>query len=430
MNKQQLYAARLTITHFFPFFSSMCSLIRFHEVPGLNTFACDSYAKVYYDPSLDWAQEEVNLALLHEVCHLVRFHNQRGEHILQDSGALVPDVWNWGTDCEINGPLAELCEVSDKFQFRHGYGVFPSNFQLKNGLLAEQYYDYIMEQNGLSDHVKKMIDHLKEHGPDCGSASGGDARGYEVRDHTDPSDDQLGKAAKDASRDVKKWSKSGGPQPQRDPQQPRQPAKKGRWRNKNKENDRGGEGREEGGRDPGTGGGDFDLSSLPAILSSKMWLDRMRKTVNEFLRLRNYGYARPNRRYRNDPFILPGNRNPAPPFVAMIVDVSGSIMQRSAHQAFKLGDQLTKLGIRVRVVACDDGAIEVRVGDAAYGGGGTRLVEGFNYINENFPRPDVCLVISDGECWDWGDDPGYPVVMFTWSQMGPAWMKHVSMPVL
>lgn len=406
MHRRDLEDSRLVIVQAFPFLASMASLIRFKEVKGLNTVGCDKTGQVYYDPDLHWSKEEVNLGLLHEVCHLVNLHFPRWEVMADKLGKKIEklngQVLNISGDCEINPPLYELSLIDHRFRFRNGYGVFPGQFGLKAGLTSEQYYEKLMKQ------VNDTVDAMKKAGlhADCGSAADGQKREWEdEEDGSGPSQEQLEQAAQDAGQEMAEWGAEvkGGVE---------------------------GKGARQEGSKAGKGHHGFNLSALPRLMTSKLWLDTIRKTLNEYLRLKGSGYARPNRRYRLDPLILPG-RQYQPANVAAIVDVSGSINERSAHQAFKLGAQLRGLGIRLRIVACDDHAQEITsTTTAAYGGGGTQLSKGLDLIDRTMPDTDVCIVISDGETYPWGEKRRYPVVLFTWSEGGAEWMKTIRMPVL
>lgn len=399
MNKLDLDTARLHIIQTFPFLAHMASLLRFKEVKGLGTVGCDQKAKIYYDPDLKWDSSEINMGLLHEVLHLIFLHFPRWQTQEAESGEkLIHQVANIAGDCEINPALDKLAQVDNHFRFRSGYGVFPAHFNMGNGLTAEQYYERLMKNAVQVDVVVKG----KGLHSDCGSAADGNKRDHEddPSEGSGPSEEQLEHAASQAGEELEAWAAEVQ-----------------------------GEDEAEGSK-AGKGHTGFKLDTLPTVMTSKYWLDMIRKTLNEHLRLKGYGYARPNRRYRLDPFILPGRQYQVAN-VAALVDVSGSINEKSARQAFKLGAQLRGLGIKLRVVACDDHAMEVTSNTkSAYGGGGTTLSRGLDLIDQTMPDTDVCICISDGETHPWGEKRRYPVILFTWGREGAEWMKTIRMPVL
>lgn len=73
--------------------------------PGLGTLAVDMYWRMYYDPAFlkDKTIEEVATVVMHELCHLVFRHHQRGRFLLGDTCKAAENRdWQWGTDVAIN----------------------------------------------------------------------------------------------------------------------------------------------------------------------------------------------------------------------------------------------------------------------------------------------------------------------------------------
>lgn len=404
--ESKLWNARLTINQIFPFYAALMYLVRFHSRPGIGTLACDQRANVYYDPDLTWNQQEINYVFLHEVNHLARLHFKRWELKGEaDETDLNPIISNLAADCEINGETYEICNLSERFEFPAG-GILPTTFNMPDKQLAETYYDLLIRR------AKKEQQLFNKSHTDCGSAADGQPRDYEIPpDQSSNSDSKVENAAGQVADELRKWKKEVDNSNKKD----RDGQSKGDKSNP-------------GGRQAGDEQGEIQLSALPQLLKSRMWLDRIRQTINEYRRLRTYGYSRPNRRYYNPPFIMPG-RQYTYPTISFLCDVSGSINMTSAHQSFRVIDQLKGLGIKCRIFACDTRAFEVKDRHAAYTGGGTHLPTGLELIKSTVPETDLCIIISDGQT-GWDDKPHFPVVMFSWDEEGPSWMKTIMMPEL
>lgn len=396
----KLFNARLIINQIFPFYSSILTKVRFRPKEGIGTLACDSQARVYYDPALTWNQAEINFVLLHEIGHLVKLHFQRWEHKEGDEGKKVNHkIANIAGDCEINNEAYQICHLDpDNFQFPQG-GQLPTHYGLPDKHLAEYYYDELMKS------AKKITVTI-----DCGSAADGMARDYEDGDDgTGLSQEELEDIAAQVQEELDRWGRE---------------VKNSEASTSTSESDKKRHAKGIGNR-PEAG----SFSILPALLKGRIWLDRARKVINEYTRLKVWGFARPNRRYSNPPFIMPG-RGYHTPQVAFLCDVSGSINMTSAHQGFKVIDQLKGLGIKCRIFACDTRAFEVTDRSAVYTGGGTHLPAGLELIQNTMgSNVDLCIVISDGQT-SWDTRPPFPVVMLTWDEEGPKWMRTIKMPEL
>ncbi|WP_246023326.1 vWA domain-containing protein [Nocardia yunnanensis] len=120
----------------------------------------------------------------------------------------------------------------------------------------------------------------------------------------------------------------------------------------------------------------------------------------------DYTYGRPARRAAGTPgLVLPSLRR-TPPRVTMIIDTSGSVSDAELGSALLETAAVTRtVGGRrdlVRVLSCD---VAARVADplcraegiALIGGGGTDLRAGFAKALRAQPRPDVLVVLTDGQ---------------------------------
>jgi predicted metal-dependent peptidase len=120
----------------------------------------------------------------------------------------------------------------------------------------------------------------------------------------------------------------------------------------------------------------------------------------------DYSYARPSRRQSASPqVVLPSMRRPVPR-VAVVVDTSGSVDDGLLAQALGEVDGV------LRSLAVGDGNVTVLAVDAAVqavstvraardvrlaGGGGTDMELGIQAALETRPRPDLVVLLTDGE---------------------------------
>lgn len=120
----------------------------------------------------------------------------------------------------------------------------------------------------------------------------------------------------------------------------------------------------------------------------------------------DYSYGRPSRRSAGVPrAVLPSLRR-IPPRVSVIIDTSGSVSDSELGSALLEVAAISRaLGGRrdlVSVVPCDAAARDVHQmcraeGIELVGGGGTDLRTGFTRALGARPRPDVVVVLTDGQ---------------------------------
>ena len=151
----------------------------------------------------------------------------------------------------------------------------------------------------------------------------------------------------------------------------------------------------------------------------------------------DYSYRKPSRRQGqvgNGKVILPSLRRPVPS-VAVVVDTSGSIDDAMLSQALaEISGILKSLGQREGVhVLSVDAQVHAcrkvfRTGQVQLtGGGGTDMGEGIEAATKLRPRPQVCVVITDGYT-PWPDTPprGMKVIVaLTGDGNTPEWAKTI-----
>lgn len=117
-----------------PYYRRALTALTLVESEDISTMGVDKFWRLYFSPKFVTALTTANLAkviVLHEVEHLLRNHSERKKERLGRR-------WNIAADMEINDDTApgDLPE-----------GVYPENFNLKPGLLTEEYYSLLPEEN-------------------------------------------------------------------------------------------------------------------------------------------------------------------------------------------------------------------------------------------------------------------------------------------
>nr|MCU0264806.1 VWA-like domain-containing protein [Actinomycetes bacterium] len=167
----------------------------------------------------------------------------------------------------------------------------------------------------------------------------------------------------------------------------------------------------------------------------------VRRAVSWTAGQQDFTYTRPSRRQAAAPRVrLPGMRRPVPA-VAVVLDTSGSVDDAMLAQALGEVDGALRgsgvAGETVTVVTCDAAvqtvgrvrsAREVALG----GGGGTELRHGIAAVAAQRPRPDVLVVLTDGETpWPPAPLPGTVTVTALLGRRGdplpatPPWAVRV-----
>jgi len=129
----KLQAARVRCSQQRPYLTSLLLRLNPIAVEGLGTLGVDKYARLYFDPKLDWTVPQFATVLYHECCHILRDHAGRGESLnvpIEDQ-----KTWNVCGDAEINDDIE--AEGGAEWPFPP---VMPSVLKQAAGLFAEEYY--------------------------------------------------------------------------------------------------------------------------------------------------------------------------------------------------------------------------------------------------------------------------------------------------
>jgi len=353
----KVYAARLYAVRARPYLATALYALHIVESTRVPTIGVDRYWRCYVSPAFVAQRPVAELAslLVHAVSHLLRDHHGRSERYARAHGA--------GSRADrLRMNIAADAEIDDD-AFGDGLpipddAVLPSTLQLPAGRLMEDY----LQQLGLGPCTDRLA------WLDCGSGADGLDRAWELGpEGANALSDQQQEAVRfrvansiighpgSAPRGWRRWAEEAlhPPQP---------------WRSL------------------------LGAAIRSATASSGAGDD--------------YTYRRPARRSAAVPgAVLPSLRR-APPRVGVIVDTSGSVSDAD------LGSALLEVAAIVRAVGGRRDLVTVLSCDAAarivhplctaediplFGGGGTDLRAGFTRVLRSTPRPDVVVVLTDGQ---------------------------------
>lgn len=135
---------------------------------------------------------------------------------------------------------------------------------------------------------------------------------------------------------------------------------------------------------------------------------------------RDYSFRRPNMRFRQSGVMLPSLYSEEFGRGAMSCDTSGSITPDILKEVAGAGVELLRLyeeqGIppELTMIWFDVDYYPQVITDADQldpkGGGGTSYVKMFKYVRTKLENMKYVIVVTDGECGDFGDEPGIPVL--------------------
>lgn len=395
-----MQAARAWAIERHPYLDTALTSMLLVEREGLGTVAVDARWRLYYDPqrALDLVGEHGIEALgsdwVHEVMHLLRDHPNRWDGMREPPQQQL--VFNVAGDALVNTDVADLgLPILDTDVI---FERLPDDAGCTREMTTEEIY-------------RRLLPHVTVVEHDCGSGSGGGQRTWE-----DPISDSIDDGSPEADRgDIIR-----------------------------EETARSIRGQKDRGSVPGA-----MLEWAHAQLEPSVdWRTELRSVVSRRLGnaagVTDYSFTRQSRR-RVPGFTMPGMVGPAPPRVAAVVDTSGS-MTREELQAC-LGDliglsrSVAGGSATLSVVMCDAQVHSVsvirsprQVDDLVVrGGGGTDMSAGLEACAALRPRPEVVVVMTDGETpWPAQPPPGLGsarvialLTMASSADYVPAWMTTI-----
>ncbi|MDT6985493.1 VWA-like domain-containing protein [Streptomyces lusitanus] len=357
LDLDKLLAARLLAVRARPYLATALFALHPVESRGVPTMAVDRYWRCYASPAYVAATPLGELAgvWVHEVSHLLRDHHGRGDRVARARGVDGPGErlrTNIAADCEINDDVyGDGLPVPDDV-------VLPGTLGLESGLLMEDY----LSRFRLGAHTRTMV------WLDCGSGADGLAREWDLGP-----DGAHGLT--DQERDAVRFRVARGivGRPGRTPK---------RWRRWAEE----------------------------VFHPPQPWREllgaALRSAVSASGSGDDYSYGRPSRRSAGVPGVVLPSLRRTPPRVSVVVDTSGSVSDAELGSALLEVAAISRaVGGRrdlVSVVPCDAAPHEVHrlcraEGIPLVGGGGTDLRTGFTRALTARPRPDVLVVLTDGQ---------------------------------
>ncbi|MEU3448353.1 VWA-like domain-containing protein [Streptomyces thermolilacinus] len=357
LDRDKLFTARLHAARVRPYLATALFALHAVESRRVPTMAVDPHWRVYVSPGFvaRTPVEELAGVWVHEVSHLLRDHHGRGDRLARERGLTGPGDrlrMNIAADLEINDDV-----FGEGLPMPAG-AVTPALFGLAQGELMEEY----LGQFGLGPRTQEWA------WLDCGSGADGLEREWDLGPDGAHG---LSPQERDAVRFRVARGITGRPG-----SAPR------RWRRWAEE----------------------------AFHPPQPWRELLGAAVRSAAcgpgAGEDYTYGRPARRSAGVPGVVLPSLRRRPPRVSVVIDTSGSVSDAELGSALLEVAAISRaVGGRrdlVSVLPCDAAARVVHPlcraeGIPLVGGGGTDLRSGFARALRARPRPDVVVVLTDGQ---------------------------------
>ncbi|MEX2980902.1 VWA-like domain-containing protein [Streptomyces sp. C36] len=381
LDLEKLFAARLHAVRVRPYLATALFALHTVESRRVPTMAVDRYWRCYVSPAFvdRTPVEELAGVWVHEVSHLLRDHHGRSDRVARERGLTGPGErlrMNIAADCEIND------DVFGDGLVRPEGAIHPESLGLPGGELMEDY----LRQFRLGQHTPSVT------WLDCGSGADGLEREWDLGPDGAHG---LSEQEIDAVRFRVAQGITGRPG--------NAPKAWRRW-------------------------------AEEAFHPPQPWRELLgaavRSAVSGSGAGEDYTYGRPSRRSAGVPgAVLPSLRR-RPPRVSVVIDTSGSVSDT------ELGSALLEVAAISRAVGGRRDLITVLPCDAAariahplcraegiplMGGGGTDLRTGFAKALRAQVRPDVIVVLTDGQTPWPATRPPCRTVVGLFSRQHAAW---------
>ncbi|MGW2049116.1 vWA domain-containing protein [Streptomyces sp. NPDC001858] len=357
LDRDKLLAARLQAARARPYLATALFALHVVESRRVPTMAVDRHWRCYASPAFvdRTPVEQLAGVWVHEVSHLLRDHHGRSDRVARERGLTGAGErlrMNIAADLEINDDA-----YGDGLARPEGV-VVPESMGLPEGQLMEEYLTRF-RLGQFTDGLSWL---------DCGSGADGLERDWELGP-------EGAHGLSEQERDAVRFRVAQGinGRPGRAPKQWR------RW-------------------------------AEEAFQTPQPWRELLGAAVRSAASGpgagEDYSYGRPSRRSASVPgAVLPSLRR-RPPRVCVVVDTSGSVSDAELGSALlEIAAISRAVGGRrdlVSVVPCDASARIAHPlcraeGIPLVGGGGTDLRTGFAKALRVSPRPDVVVVLTDGQ---------------------------------
>ncbi|WP_435837199.1 vWA domain-containing protein [Streptomyces asoensis] len=357
LDLDKLLAARLQAARARPYLAT--ALFALHVVASrqVPTMGVDRHWRCYVSPAFvdRTPVEELAAVWVHEVSHLLRDHHGRSDRVARERGLTGPGErlrMNIAADCEINDDA-----FGDGLVEPEG-AVRPASLGLPDGELMEEY----LTRFRLGPHTEGLA------WLDCGSGADGLDREWELGP-----DGACGLSQEE--RDAVRFRVAQGIN-----------------------------------GSPGSAPRQWKRWAEEAFHPPQPWRELLGAAVRSAASGpgagEDYVYGRPARRSAGLPGVVLPSLRRRPPRVCVVIDTSGSVSDTELGSALlEVAAIARAVGGRrdlVTVVPCDAAARVAHPlcrseGIPLLGGGGTDLRTGFDRALGTRPRPDVIVVLTDGQ---------------------------------
>lgn len=364
----------------------------------------DKHWRCYVNPKTisQFAPAEIGFILLHELAHLLREHASRAADINAEH-----QRWNKAADLEING------HNWPGLQFP-SCGLRPAQFNLPANLLAEDYYGRLanasqspQDKSGRGgSQSKSSKGQLGQGGADKsnqpvsgGSCADGQQRAWEQGEDSDEPGlqplEQVAKRMECAAKLQEHVSKTRGNAP-----------------------------------------GDWERWANSILKPSVRWGNQLRHAIASGLSRCGLGNQTYRRVKEREGGILLPRHHKREPVVLVLVDTSGSMGTAEGSPWHKAVSEVIGIAKQVGRVDCiwwdttphHQRGIRAIADVKARGGGGTDPEPAIQLANtlRNGSRPDMVVILSDGECSWPATGPKYPTVsVILGTGSSPTWGKTI-----
>jgi predicted metal-dependent peptidase len=356
LDLDKLFAARLLAARVRPYLATALFALHVVESRRVPTMAVDKHWRCYVSPVFvaRTPVEELAGVWVHEVSHLLRDHHGRGDRVAAERDLTGPGErlrMNIAADCEINDDI-----YGDGLVRPEG-AVSAGQLGLSDGELMEDY----LRQFQLGPFTQGMV------WLDCGSGADGLDREWDLGPGGAAG---LSRHELDAVRLRVAQGISARPGDV--------PSGWRRW-------------------------------AEEVFHPPQAWRDLLGAAVRSAAGAAggdDYTYGRPSRRSAGLPGVVLPSLRRRPPHVCVIIDTSGSVSDAELGGALleiaAIGRAVGGRRDLVTVMSCDAAAGVAHPlchaeGIALIGGGGTDLRAGFAKALRMSPRPDVVVVLTDGQ---------------------------------
>ncbi|MGW5492376.1 vWA domain-containing protein [Streptomyces olivaceoviridis] len=384
LDQEKLLAARLHAVKVRPYLAAALFALHVVEDRSVPTMAVDAHWRCYVSPGFvaRTPVEELAGVWVHEVSHLLRDHHARGERYAREHDEQGPGERSDTGTSQTEGRERLRRNIAADFEINddiYGDGlprplgaVHPSMLRLPECLLMEEYLR-TASLSGLTADLAWL---------DCGSGADGQARPWELGPDGAHG---LSRQQRDAVRFRVAEGIAGRPG--------HAPEGWRRW-------------------------------AEEVFHPPQPWRQLLGAAVRSATGApgagEDHSYRRPSRRSAGVPGVLLPSLRRKPPRVCVVIDTSGSVSDAELGSALLEVAAISRaVGGRrdlVSVISCDAAAgVAVPLcraeNIALVGGGGTDLRSGFTRALRSRPRPDVVVVLTDGQTpWPSAQPPCRTVV--------------------